>query len=362
MEDHLKPNLCYNLIEILGGNTMPQDIKIWRIVDNNLREAKKLRLKSEERLENWLEKDISMLSDGLFVIGRQVKTDFGGFIDLLCLDRNGDIVIVELKRDKTPRESTAQAIDYASWVSTLSNEKITDIANEYLKDKGPLEKAFKIKFGLELPDILNERHKIMILGSDIDASSERIIIYLSNSYGVNINAATFQYFQDDNEKEYLARVFLIEPGQVEYLSDTIPATKRKPNLTFEALLGIADQKDVGSLYRRFVDELTRYFDYIGTTRSSIAFIGNMSGSRNTIFSLIPEESNSKEGLRFQIYINRFAEYFEIEKKEAIQLLPNKKEEWEAYRNAPASHVGFAGFFRNIEEIDRFLVKIAELKK
>jgi hypothetical protein len=341
---------------------MPQDIKIWRIDGHELTEIEKSILKSEERLENWLEKDISMLSNELLVIGRQVKTDFGGFIDLVCLDKNGDIVVVELKRDKTPREITAQALDYASWVNDLSNEKITDIANEYLKNKGPLERAFKNRFDLELPDILNSRHKILILGSDIDASSERIIKYLSNSYGVNINAATFQYFQESEEKEFLARVFLIEPSQVEYSSDTKTSTKRKPNLTPEALLGIADQQEVGSLYRRFVDELSRYFDYTGTTRSSFVFMGNMNGSRNTIFSLIPEESSAKEGIRFQIYINRFAEYFGIEKKEAIKLLPNKKEEWEYYRNAPASHVGYAGFFKNMEEIDQFLSKIAELKK
>jgi len=341
---------------------MPQDIKIWRIADNNLKEIKKLRLKSEERLENWLEKDISMLSDELLVIGRQVKTDFGGFIDLICLDIDGDIIIVELKRDKTPREITAQALDYASWVNTLPNEKITDIANDYFKDKGPLEKAFKIKFGRELPDILNERHKILILGSDIDASSERIISYLSSSYGVNINAATFQYFQENDVKELLARVFLIEPSQVDYSSDTKTSTKRKPNLTIEALLGIADQQEVGPLYRRLIDELSRFYEYSGTTRSSFTFMGNMGGSRNTIFSLIPEESSAKEGIRFQIYINRFTEYFKIEKTQAIQMLPSTKEEWEAYKNAPSSHVGYAGFFENLEEIDRYLLKMANLKK
>jgi hypothetical protein len=42
---------------------MPQDIKIWKIADNKLAELKKSKLKLEERLENWIENDISMLSD-----------------------------------------------------------------------------------------------------------------------------------------------------------------------------------------------------------------------------------------------------------------------------------------------------------
>jgi RecB family endonuclease NucS len=67
------------------------------------------RLDLESRLESWLGRDICVLDRALLVIGRQVETDFGGIIDLLCLDHAGDIVVVELKRDKTPREITAQA-------------------------------------------------------------------------------------------------------------------------------------------------------------------------------------------------------------------------------------------------------------
>ena len=128
--------------------TMAEDVRIWEIRgEDRLVEMEKTRLDLEVRLEKWLQQDISILSSDLLVIGRQVDTDFGGFIDLLCLDYNGDIVIVELKRDKTPREVTAQALDYASWVADLSNDKITEIANSYLGEKGPLEDCFRTKFG-----------------------------------------------------------------------------------------------------------------------------------------------------------------------------------------------------------------------
>ena len=152
---------------------MLQEVRILKILDRKkLKEIKKGKLDLEERIEDWLEHDISIISDGLLVVGRQVETDFGGIIDLLCLERNGDLVIIELKRQKTPREITAQVLDYASWVKDLSNEKITDIANNYLGDRAPLKEAFSNQFGVELPEILNEHHEMLIVASEIDDSTE----------------------------------------------------------------------------------------------------------------------------------------------------------------------------------------------
>jgi len=48
------------------------------------------------------------------LIGRQKDTDFGGErVDLLTVAPDGAVVLVELKRDRTPREVVAQAVDYA---------------------------------------------------------------------------------------------------------------------------------------------------------------------------------------------------------------------------------------------------------
>jgi RecB family endonuclease NucS len=40
-------------------------------------------LNLESRLQDWLVRDISILDPGLLVMGREVETDFGGFIDIL---------------------------------------------------------------------------------------------------------------------------------------------------------------------------------------------------------------------------------------------------------------------------------------
>lgn len=66
-------------------------------------------LSSENELENLICKDISVLNKNWLVINRQVKTAAGKFIDILCVDHDGDMVVVELKKDLTPREVTAKS-------------------------------------------------------------------------------------------------------------------------------------------------------------------------------------------------------------------------------------------------------------
>jgi hypothetical protein len=333
---------------------LPKEVKLWRIEGREmLEDCIPAKLDLEERLESWMEQDISILLPDLLIIGRQVETDFGGVIDLLCLNCNGDVVIVELKRDMTPREVTAQALDYASWVRELSNDRISAIANRYLEEDVSLEDAFAKRFETDLPDVLNESHSILIVGSRIDASTERIINYLSDAYGVSINAVTLQYFRTRGGDELLARVFLIEPDKIEYQARTKRSSKRRRNLTYEELRDIADERGVGDLYQQFVAGLNRFFKR-HTTGSSIAFTGDFDGSRKTVFSLIPPMSSREEGLHFQIYFQRFCRFFGVDESDAINLLPEKHERWIYYEGAGPDYSGFAGYFQDIEEVERFL--------
>lgn len=53
-------------------------------------------------------------------------------MNLLGLDVDGNLVLIELKRDRTPREIVAQVLDYASWVAALKTPQIHEIARTYL--------------------------------------------------------------------------------------------------------------------------------------------------------------------------------------------------------------------------------------
>lgn len=342
---------------------MTTEIRLWKVQpDRQLSSLQPSKLDLEERLEEWLAQDPSLLSNELLIIGRQVETRFGGVIDLICLDRKGDTVIIELKRDKTSRDIVAQVLDYASWVNELSNEDISGIANKYLssRDGHQLEESFREKFDSELPEVLNESHSILVVGSDIDNATERIIKYLSDTYGVNINAVTFQYFRDDSGGEYVGRAFLIQPSQVEYKTQTIRSSKRKPNLTLEELQALAVERGVGHQYNRLVGVLEKYFTRT-TTRSSLAFYGAFDDSRKAIFSLLPTESSPEEGLRYQVYRDRFTNYFQTTADKLLDMLPKDPEDWKYWPSAPQDYHGYTGTFQTDDDVDKFIDMLKGLK-
>lgn len=284
---------------------MPQKIKLWSIgADGQPLPAPQAKLDLEDRLEDWIVSDSTIVADNLLVFGRQVETDHGGIIDLLCLDDEGDVVIVELKRGRTPRDVTAQTIDYASWVRNISNEDIHRIAAQFFKSTEALEVEYRSKFGTDLPEVLNDSHRMLIVGTGLDSATERIIEYLSDAYGVDINAITFGYFRGPDDSELVARVFLLEPDRVEYKARTRSTSKRAPNLTFDELENSAHNAGVIDIYRTLVSGLEGRFQK-GSTRSSLSFRGKYEDSQVAILSLLPGDSSSTEGLKFQIYFWRF---------------------------------------------------------
>src|SRR5689334_10856983 len=126
---------------------------------------------SEAALETLLETDISILGLDLLLIGRQVVTAYGKKVDLLAIDSDGALHVIELKRDKTPREVVAQALDYGLWVKRLSYDQIAGISTAYMSGKR-LEEAFFERYGAAIPDAINQEHKLVIVASELDASTE----------------------------------------------------------------------------------------------------------------------------------------------------------------------------------------------
>ena len=113
---------------------MGTEIKSWQIVDGKLIPLETSLVndgkKEKDDLEQWIKSNQQILGDDIVVIGEQVSTSSGP-LDFLGIDSSGNTVIVELKRDKLPREALSQAIDYASDVSDWEIDRFREICSSY---------------------------------------------------------------------------------------------------------------------------------------------------------------------------------------------------------------------------------------
>ena len=337
---------------------MPQNIRMWEITaQNTLAEISSTGINLEKRLEDWLESDISILDPDLLVIGRQVPTSFGGGIDLLCLDSRGDSVVVELKKGKTPRDVTAQALDYASWAKELSFDQITDIAERYDKLDSTLEEAFQDKFGEPLPDSLNQNHRSLIVAEAMDESTERIVRYLSEM-NVPINVATVQHFKAKDGKEMLAQVFLVDPEVAEARAQ--PASRREPYVTASEMEANADRTGVGNLYRHLREGTSGVLTNSSFGRQSLGFQARLDNRTMAIFIVDLQDSEKEIGLKFRMNGTRLMRGFGLDLDRLCSSLPDGYEdmatsEWRRPTEEERQNWnGFKGYFRCAEEIDTFL--------
>jgi hypothetical protein len=191
---------------------MPIRTAIWKI-GSNPEQLQEDSLAKEQELESMILASPRLLTDDWMLIGRQEDTGFGGRIDLLAIAPDGSMILIELKRDRTPREVVAQALDYATWVENLKSDDISAIYERFTKGQS-LTTDFKQRFGVELTeDNFNQRHEIVIVAALLDDSSERIVNYL-NKRGISINVLCFQVFKHGNDK-LLSRSWLLDPVHVQ---------------------------------------------------------------------------------------------------------------------------------------------------
>ena len=175
-------------------------------------------LNDEKELELLLRDNIEILSKDWLVISNQVKTKAGKIIDILCMDHDGDMVVVELKKDLTPREVTAQVIDYAASVSKMTVEEIAQLYLSFNAGTKTLNDAFLKKFKAELDESsVNQKVKMVIVAAKMDDGTERIIRFLRDTYQVDINILFFRVFQCGSER-LISRAWFEED-----LEETAPA-------------------------------------------------------------------------------------------------------------------------------------------
>src|SRR3972149_7755471 len=102
-----------------------------------------LGFKERGHLQEWLENNPEALGEPLLII----QKEFSGFnetnerLDLLPLDKQGNLVVIENKLDDTGRDVTWEVIKYALYCSTLTKDQVRQIYQQYLDKQGRKQEA-----------------------------------------------------------------------------------------------------------------------------------------------------------------------------------------------------------------------------
>jgi hypothetical protein len=146
----------------------------------------RLGIRERYDLQRLLRDSIQVIDGDLYVVAEEFGEweDAKRRIDLLCLDRAANLVVVELKRTEDGGHMELQALRYAAMVSTLSFEKIVDSHAEYLRrcarDDNARDSILHF-LGLEDTEnpVLGDDVRIMLVAADFSREVTTTVLWLN---------------------------------------------------------------------------------------------------------------------------------------------------------------------------------------
>lgn len=166
-------------------------MEVYRADEDDLIRIPETEFQEEATLENHLIKADGAEIGGvkLLYIGRQGSPQEGGVFDILAVDENGDVVIVELKRGKSPRHIVSQALEYASGIRKESYDELNKRYREFVQTRSEeiedhetrsLQEAHEDYFDLDFSISKREFN-----------ASQRLILVATEFDDVSLNMADF---------------------------------------------------------------------------------------------------------------------------------------------------------------------------
>ncbi len=159
-----------------------------------------------KHLQEWLEGNPDAFGEELLII----QKEFDGFndtrerLDLLAIDKQGNLVVIENKLDDSGRDVTWQALKYASYCSSLTKQQIKDIYQKYIDKKGKNELAENsISEFLGLEDFgevqLNKIQRIILVSGNYRKEVTSTVLWLLTNYSLRIQcfkATPYKYLNE----------------------------------------------------------------------------------------------------------------------------------------------------------------------
>lgn len=261
----------------------------------------------ERNLEDWIEKDPSLLQEGLTIVGRQMQVE-GGPMDLLApLDAQGTWVVIELKRGDLYREAVAQALDYASSIANMAYQDLSVKVNSYLASQRlrppvTLEALLEQAGGGQSQDSQREVRTVVV-GTGLATGLERLVSYLSTRCVVPITVVAFGVFRDASGHRILVRELPLPE----------PMTTPQPTdgWTIESFCAKADAAGVGAGFRAILKAAQQLPVYPRPWKGAIMYAPPGNHSRCLFTTWVPWAARQANTVPLWVQADAFQQFFSV---------------------------------------------------
>lgn len=186
---------------------MTTNVGIWAVGDGSPTRLGRSAVDLEKNLEDWIAADPSLLSEGLRVVGRQVRLE-GGPLDLLGIDAQGRWVVIELKRGQLYREAVAQALDYLACFKALDADEVRNKLTSGVAAFGDPDELRQL-IESQLEDETQREVTATLVGTGVDPGLERVVAHLG-TYNLPVSVVTFEVFTSASGEQLLVREVIEE--------------------------------------------------------------------------------------------------------------------------------------------------------
>jgi len=147
-------------------------------------------------IQEWIEKTVEILGEDLLIIAKELPLQTGLRLDLLAIDKDGRLVVIEIKRSNIDRNIDWQAIKYASFSSNFLGDEIFRIYSEYL-NVSAIEASEKIAefLNVDIND-LNKEQRIILVSLDFHSDVISAVLWLRD-FGINIECLRIKPYVDE---------------------------------------------------------------------------------------------------------------------------------------------------------------------
>ncbi len=297
-------------------------VGLWSITHTGPERLQSSAIGLESNLQNSVETDPALLQTGLTIVGREFQVT-GGRIDLLGIDPQGRWVVVEFKSGNLDRVTIAQALDYASCISSMRFAELSERVEAYLRARHgtgarPLAALLGERQAGEEPSSESRDVAIFVVGTGLAPGLERMVQFLSTTYNLPISIVLYEVFGISGGDRILAR----ELNDVEVLPEQQPS---RVWASIEGILRTAQGHGTKPCFDVLLEAAERHGLYPHPWPKSLMFAPPGNRSR-CLFTIWARPSGSGT-VSMYVSPKAFADFYPIDEKTAAAVIGD-----EGYRN------------------------------